>query len=131
MCVSQTHTHAQSNIRWAKSRLWTQNTLILYRNIQNLYLAAPLAKTPEEKTQYIKNKAFDDQYYRDLIIKYLQQYGKAKKSDIRELLWDKLPDTLSSSQKNGRINTILTYMRRKNIIKTDSDNHQLSNWILV
>ena len=99
--------------------------------VTNLYLAAPLAKTPEEKTQYIKNKAFDDQYYRDLIIKYLQQYGKAKKSDIRELLWDKLPDTLSDSQKNGRINTILTYMRRKNIIKTDSDNHQLSNWILV
>ena len=48
-----------------------------------------------------------------------------------ELLWDMLPDTLSSRQKNGRINTILTYMRRKNIIKTDSDNHQLSNWILV
>ena len=41
-----------------------------------------------------------------------------------ELLWDMLPDTLSSRQKNGRINTILTYMRRKNIIKTDSDNHQ-------
>ena len=52
-------------------------------------------------------------------------------ANYMELLWDMLPDTLSSRQKNGRINTILTYMRRKNIIKTDSDNHQLSNWILV
>ena len=48
-------------------------------------------------------------------------------ANYMELLWDMLPDTLSSRQKNGRINTILTYMRRKNIIKTDSDNHQLSN----
>ena len=45
-------------------------------------------------------------------------------ANYMELLWDMLPDTLSSRQKNGRINTILTYMRRKNIIKTDSDNHQ-------
>ena len=97
----------------------------------NLFLAAPLARTPEEKTQYIKNKAFDDQYYRDLIIKYLKQYGRAQKADIRELLWDKLPDNLSNKQKNDKVSTILTYMRKKNIIKTDSDNHQVSYWILV
>ena len=97
----------------------------------NLFLAAPLAKTPEEKIQYIKNKAFDDQYYRDLIIKYLKQYGRAQKKDIRELLWDKLADNLSDKQKNDKVSTILTYMRRKNIIKVDSDNHQISYWILV
>ena len=97
----------------------------------NLFLAAPLARTPEEKIQYIKNKAFDDQYYRDLIIKYLKQYGRAQKADIRELLWDKLPDNLSNKQKNDKVSTILTYMRKKNIIKTDSDNHQVSYWILV
>ena len=97
----------------------------------NLFLAAPLARTPEEKIQYIKNKAFDDQYYRDLIIKYLKQYGRAQKADIRELLWDKLPDNLSHKQKNDKVSTILTYMRKKNIIKTDSDNHQVSYWILV
>ena len=97
----------------------------------NLFLAAPLAKTPEEKIQYIKNKAFNDQYYRDLIIKYLKQYGRAQKKDIRELLWDKLPDNLSEKQKNSKVSTILTYMRRKNMIKPDSDNHQISYWILV
>ena len=97
----------------------------------NLFLAAPLAKTPEEKIQYIKNKAFDDQYYRDLIIKYLKQYGRAQKKDIRELLWDKLADNLSDKQKNDKVSTILTYMRKKNIIKVDSDNHQISYWILV
>ena len=97
----------------------------------NLFLAAPLARTPEEKIQYIKNKAFDDQYYRDLIIMYLKQYGRAQKADIRELLWDKLPDNLSNKQKNDKVSTILTYMRKKNIIKTDSDNHQVSYWILV
>jgi len=99
--------------------------------VTNLFLAGPLAKTPEEKAQYIKNKAFDDQYYRDIIIQYLKQYDKAQKQDIRDLLWDKLPDNLSDKQKNSKVSTILTYMRRKGIIRTDSDNHQKSYWILV
>ena len=61
----------------------------------------------------------------------IKEYKTNKEAEMTQLLWDKLPDTLSNSQKNSRINTILTYMRRNNIIKTDSDNHQLSNWILV
>jgi len=43
------------------------------------------------------NKGFDDKYYKDLIVEYLRQYKKAKKKDIRELLWDKLSDALSEA----------------------------------
>ena len=76
-------------------------------------------------------KGFDDRYYRDLIVEYLRKYGKAKKKDIRDLLWDKLPDSLDDTKKNSKISTLLTALRTKGVITTDSPNQQISSWILV
>ncbi len=99
--------------------------------INNLYLASPLAKTKEDKAQYIKNKAFDDKYYQDMIINYLRKFGKANRAAIRDLLIDKFPDTLSSSQKERKVLTLLTALKRKGMITTDSENRKRSNWVLV
>ena len=79
---------------------------------------------------YIKNKGFDDKYYKDLIVEYLKQYEKAKKSEIRELLWDKLPDALSNQQKENKIHNLLTSFKKTGVIDKDSPNQQKSNWIL-
>lgn len=97
-----------------------------------LYLSAQVAQAMGEEVKYIKNKAFNDQYYKDLIVEYLKQYGKAQKKDIRDLLWDKLPEALPDDRrKNSKITSLLTSLRRKGIIKTDSPNQQISHWILV
>ncbi|SDC42692.1 ATP-dependent DNA helicase RecG [Succiniclasticum ruminis] len=97
----------------------------------NLYLSAEVAKTIDAKAQYIKNKAFNDQYYRDLIVEYLKKYKKGRKQNFRELLLDKLPDVLDDKKKDRKISTLLTTLRQKGIITTDSPNQQISNWILV
>lgn len=98
--------------------------------INSLYLSASAAKSIDESTNYIKNKGFDDKYYKDLIVEYLKQYKKAKKKDIRELLWDKLSNALSDVQKENKIRNMLTALRKQGIIDTDSENQQKSNWIL-
>ncbi len=98
--------------------------------LTSLYLSASAAKSIDESTAYIKNKGFDDKYYKDLIVEYLKQYKKAKKKDIRELLWDKLPDVLSDVQKENKIRNMLTALRKQGIIDTDSENQQKSHWIL-
>lgn len=98
--------------------------------ITSLYLSASAAKSIDESTNYIKNKGFDDKYYKDLIVEYLKQYKKAKKKDIRELLWDKLSNVLSDAQKENKIRNMLTALRKQGIIDTDSENQQKSNWIL-
>lgn len=96
----------------------------------SLYLSASVAKSIEEGTTYIKNKGFDDKYYKDLIVEYLKQYGKAKKKDIRELLWDKLPDALSDKQKEYKVGNLLAVLKKNNIIDTNSTNQQRSWWVL-
>ena len=70
-------------------------------------------------------------YYKDLIVEYLRKYGKASKQDIRDLLWDKLPNVLDDNKKNSKISTLLTALRKKEIITTDTSNQQTSRWILV
>ena len=41
----------------------------------SLYLAAPLAKSDDEKAEYIKNKGFDNKYYQDLIMDYINKFS--------------------------------------------------------
>ena len=96
----------------------------------NLYISANIAERLDQKAQYIKNKGFDDQYYKKLIVNYLETWGKGKKSDFVALLSDKLPDGLSSEQKSSKVRNLLQSLRREGIIIVDSTNQQKSSWTL-
>ena len=104
---------------------------IIEGKIPNLFLSATISETIGEKDRYVKNKAFDDQYYKDLIVKYLAQYGSARRKDIQALLWDKLPSIMADKQKEDKIRNLLTSLRKQGIIRTDSGNQQKSSWILT
>jgi len=96
----------------------------------NLYISASVAKSTEQEAEYIKHKAFDDRYYKDLIVEYIKKWKKAKKREIKNLLWDKLPDVLSEAQKESKIRNLLQALSNEDVITTDSDNKRLANWIL-
>ena len=105
------------------------NVKVIEGKSPNIFLSASVSETIGEQSQYVKNKAFNDQYYRDLIVKYLEQYGSAKKRDVRELLWDKLPEVMDDKQKESKVKNLLAQMRRTGIITIDSENQQRSSWI--
>ena len=97
----------------------------------NLYFSAEVAKTIKEEAAYIKNRAFNDQYYRNLIVEFLKQYGSATKKQIRELLIEKLPDSLSDIQKEQKIGNLLTSLRRQNIISVVGHEGRQPQWALI
>lgn len=97
---------------------------------KNLFFASGVSHDMEKEAQYIKNKGFDDRYYKDLIVEYLNKFGKAQKKELRDLLWDKLPGILSDAQKERKILTLLTSLKNAGVIHRDSENKQTSNWIL-
>lgn len=99
--------------------------------IPNLIISASVAESLGQKAQYIKNKGFDDAYYKQLIIDYLKKWEKGKKADFDKLLIDKLPDSMTEKQKKDKVRNLLAALRCAKKIKTDSPNHQISNWILV
>jgi ATP-dependent DNA helicase RecG len=95
-----------------------------------LYISAQVAESMDQKAQYVKNKAFDDEYYRMLILQYLSQFGKASKKEIRDLVKDKLPDVLDDKQKENKLRNLLYDMSKKGLIVRDSDNFKDSRWQL-
>ncbi len=99
--------------------------------LPNIFVSAKVAETIDEKGQYIKNKGFDDEAYKQWIINYLKTYKKGKKKDFINLLNDKLPDSLNDSQKQSRVRYLLKTLKDENIITTDNPNKRLANWILV
>ena len=84
----------------------------------------------EDEAQYIRNRAFDDKYYQDMIVDYLKKFGKAQRKDFRKLLMDKFPDVLTEAQKERKILTLLSALKRQGKIETDSSNQQRCHWVL-
>jgi ATP-dependent DNA helicase RecG len=66
-----------------------------------------------EKATYIKQRAFNKEHYKKMVISYLEEFGEAKRDDIDKLLLDKLSDTLSEKQKRKRVDNLLYEMSHK------------------
>ena len=96
-----------------------------------LFLSASVSETLGQKEQYIRNKALDDQFYKKMIVDFLQTWGKGQKADFDRLLMDKLSDSLSEKQKKNKVRNLLASLRAAGVIETDSSNHQRSHWVLT
>ncbi len=96
-----------------------------------LYISSTVARSAEQEAEYIRNKGFDDQYYKDMIVQYLKQYGQATRSKIRELLIDKLPESLKDQQKEQKIGNLLTTLRKQGVIMVIGRDGRQPIWGLV
>ena len=95
----------------------------------NVFLSRNIVRQTKDvglKATYVKNKSFDDEYFRKLIIQYLEKFSIAKRSDIDDLLMGKLSDVLTINQKKNKIKNLLYQLRKNNIIETDHSR----NWSL-
>ena len=65
-----------------------------------------------------------------MIIHFLQQFGKGTRNQFRELLMDKLPDSLSDTQKESKIGNLLSLLRQQGKIKVVGHNGKQKIWVL-
>ena len=83
----------------------------------NVYVSKGVAKITGQQAEYTLNKGFDDQYYKDLLVKALKEHGKLKRVQIEQLLVGKLPNVLSEQQKKTKVSTILEALKRNDVIE--------------
>lgn len=83
----------------------------------NVYVSKGVAKITGQQVEYSLNKGFDNQYYKDLLIKALKEHGKLKRVQIEQLLVGKLPNVLSDQQKKTKVSTILEALKRNDVIE--------------
>lgn len=83
----------------------------------NYLISSKVAEWTAQKAKYIRNRGFDDDYYKRLVIEYLQRYHKASRKELDDLLLPKLPEVLDPDQKAHKVRNLLQTMRRADLIK--------------
>lgn len=87
----------------------------------NLFLSSRIATASQHvglKSSYIKNRSFDDEYFKKLIHEYINKFGRASRKEIDDLLLGKLSDNLTSQQKRYKITNLLTSLRTNGKIRS-------------
>ena len=79
----------------------------------NFYVSASIAKATGKMAQYIKNKAFDDRYFKDMLLEYIRKNGQATKEEIDGLILDKLPAVLDKLQRKNKIKNLVYALSKK------------------
>ncbi|HEY8890776.1 MAG TPA: RNA-binding domain-containing protein [Clostridium sp.] len=96
----------------------------------NVFVSSKVAVATGEKATYIKNRAFDKNFYKQLIIDFIKQYSAASRKDIDELLMDKLPNILDEDQKRKKISNIINEMSRKDKSIKNGGSDRKPGWTL-
>lgn len=80
-------------------------------------VSTSVASATDSKADYIRARAQDDTFLTQLVTNYLQQFGRATRKDIHDLLIDRLDESLSEQQKYHKISNLLAKLRRQGIIQ--------------
>jgi len=97
----------------------------------NLFVAAKIAAVTGDKASYIKNRAFDKEHYKKMIIAFIKEYRAASRQDINNLIIDKLSDALDEKQKRNKITNLLSEMAKKDTTIKNTGSDKKPNWILT
>jgi ATP-dependent DNA helicase RecG len=85
----------------------------------NVFVSAKIAAAIGDRAAYIKNRAFDKQHYKDMVVAYLERFGEATRADLDELLIEKLSDALDDYQKRRFIANLLQEMKKAGQVRPD------------
>lgn len=96
-----------------------------------LFVSAKIAAVTGDKASYIKNRAFDDEHYKKMILEFIKKYGNASRPDIDKLLIDNLSKVLDEKQKRNKIKNLLYEMSKKDKTIKNMGSDKKSNWVLA
>ena len=86
-----------------------------------IYLSYKVIKptgSEELMADYVKNKSFDDEYFKKLILEYIKKQGKTSRKAINKLILPKLSTVLTEEQKKKKVTNFLSTLRVQGMIKT-------------
>lgn len=93
---------------------------------KNYFIAKHIAQKSDDTERYIKDKGFDDSYYKDMILRYLEEFDSAKRASFDKLLFDKLPAILTEEQKGNKVRNFLQALRTQGKISINGKEWRLA-----
>jgi ATP-dependent DNA helicase RecG len=95
----------------------------------NLMVAGRVAAVAGQKAEHIRNRGFDSQYYRDMIVALVREHEPVSREDIDRLLLDKLPEVLTQAQKVAKVHNLISSLSGKAIRNVGT--RQAPRWVIV
>lgn len=86
----------------------------------NLHVSAGVANALNDKASYIRNRGLDKQFYEQMVLEHLKQFGSATREELNAVLLSKLPDVLNETQKITRIKNLISGLSGTKIINAGS-----------
>lgn len=86
----------------------------------NIYISSDIAKITGAKEEYVYNSGLENDFYMEMIMKYLNEYGSASRKEIIALLNDKLPKSLDNKNKVNRVRYLLDILKKEGKIYNDA-----------
>lgn len=90
-----------------------------YPNVFLSYKVITPTKHVGLKASYIKNRSFDDDYFKKLIIDYIKEFGKAERTDLFTLIGKMLPEYMTERQRYDKLTNLLSSLKRKSMLMYD------------
>ena len=78
----------------------------------HIIISRQVAQLTNMEAEYTDLKGFDDDYYKDLILKSLSEHKKLRRDKINKLLFARLPGALNNNQKKNHIDNLLKCLRK-------------------
>jgi len=97
----------------------------------NYHISVSVANATGDMGEYIKMRGFKDEYYKKLILEYINKCGSASKQEIEELIIDLLPDILSPEKKHNKIRNIIYAMSKKDNTIHNTGTRRKPKWLKV
>ncbi|MBC7511201.1 MAG: putative DNA binding domain-containing protein [Ferruginibacter sp.] len=95
----------------------------------NYHIAGVIAGITGQKADYIKNRGFKDNHYKQMLLDFIEKYKQAGKQDIDNLLKDILPGVLDEKQRSNKVHNLLYAMSRKDKSILNTGTNRKPVWI--
>jgi ATP-dependent DNA helicase RecG len=79
-----------------------------------IFISAQVADATNTQNQYVLNKAFDDDYYKRMLVNRLK-LGPTSGVELRQLVIDKLPAVLNPQEKEMKVKNLRTALRLRGL----------------
>ena len=96
----------------------------------NLMVADVVAKATGTIGEHVRERGFENRYYRNLMLELIREYGPVSRKEIDEVLLPKLPDRLNFKQKRDKVHNLLQELRRAGSI-VNQGSRRKSAWVFL
>ncbi len=96
----------------------------------NLYISHVIAKTTGSLAQYVKNRPFQDQHYKDILLEFLKRNPGSSRGEIDSLLIPTLSDILTDQQKKNKVTNLVYNLSKKEKKIKNLGNNRAPKWEL-